>query len=215
MIPQKPLDNSARATGEAGTHSNGHPGRMAVSSDARGLSLCNALAHTDLPAGAARLSTRFTPWFPGPGLIDGEGATREFLAVQPLNGGLGCSGVRHLDKAKAFGPTRITVRNDTDLVDRAIRRKDLPQIVFRGGICQITYKDIHRVCPLGQGGNDRQIICTRGRQRRPEPDAGETAKSAYELHDLSCGLIEMMSRFYQRSTGGTRKKGTGICILGQ
>src|SRR5262245_57701867 len=63
-----------------------------------------------LPARLTGASTRF----PGLGFVNGEGTTRELLALDPGDRGFGGLAVGHLDEPKAFRAPGGAVGNDTD-----------------------------------------------------------------------------------------------------
>jgi hypothetical protein len=76
-----------------------------------------------------------TGWAPGAGLglVDREGTARQLRALEPGNGGGRPGAVGHRDKAKALGAASVTIRNDPALVDHAIGRKELVQVIGGGG----------------------------------------------------------------------------------
>jgi hypothetical protein len=53
--------------------------------------------------------------------------------LAPGKGGGRPGAVGHRDKAKAFGAASVTIRNDPALVDHAIGRKELVQVIGGGG----------------------------------------------------------------------------------
>src|SRR5437763_924383 len=52
------------------------------------------------------------PFFAGPGLVDGQGASVGLLPVQGRHRGPGLVVVAHLHEAEAFRPARLAVRDD-------------------------------------------------------------------------------------------------------
>src|SRR5438093_7468457 len=80
-----------------------------------------------LPAGAARLPTRFTRL----GFVDREGTAFELFAIEPLDGGFGRRAVGHLDKSKAFGAASVAVGNHIDLVHSTILLEELAEVMIR------------------------------------------------------------------------------------
>ena len=166
---------NAPISGEPSQNSNGHPGRWP--SLIHRYAVCTAYIGMEtapqyLPTGPAGLAARFA----GLRLIDREGTASKLMTLEPMNGRFGRLALGHLDEPKAFGTTRIAVGNDIDLVHRAIRLKELAEIVLSGAIRQIANKDIHRVFPMGKEINNRQVIRTVCRSTRPKRYAGETAK---------------------------------------
>jgi hypothetical protein len=64
------------------------------------------------------------------GFVDLEGTAIEVLAVQGLHGA-GCIGVRHFDEAEAAGPTRLTIIDQRNFLDRTVGGKQGAHGVFR------------------------------------------------------------------------------------
>src|SRR5215217_988980 len=85
----------------------------------------------------------FTAWFARLCLIHREGSPLNLLALELGNRRSGGAAIGHLDKAKAFGATGITVRNHPDLVHRAIRLEELAEIMISCTEGKIADKDIH------------------------------------------------------------------------
>jgi hypothetical protein len=96
-------------------------------------------ALASLPAGAARLTTRFTRL----GFVDRESTACELFAVEPLDGGFGRLALGHLDKPKAFGAARVTVSNHIDLVHGTILLEELAEVMICCTKRKVPYKDIH------------------------------------------------------------------------
>src|SRR4029434_4818955 len=116
--------------GKTYQNSNGHPQGW-------------PLLMTHIPAGRlpARL-TGLTAWFTRLGLIHREGPPLNLLALEIGNRRSGGGAIGHLDKAKALRSNRIAVRNNTDLVHRAIRLEELADVMISGTEGKIADKDI-------------------------------------------------------------------------
>src|SRR5262245_7678308 len=57
----------------------------------------------------------------GPGLVDGQGAAADLLAVERLDGGLGFLVGLHLHEAEALGAAGVPVHDDLGRLHRAVR----------------------------------------------------------------------------------------------
>ena len=99
-------------------------------------------ARTD-PSGLPTRPTGLTAWFTRLGLIYREGPSLNLLALELGNRRSGGGAIGHFDKAKAFGATGISVRNNSDLVHRAIRLKELAEVMISRTEGKIADKDIH------------------------------------------------------------------------
>src|SRR5689334_23487100 len=62
-----------------------------------------------------------------PGIVDGEAAAADHLAVEGGDGGLGLLVAAHLDEAEPLRPARVTVHDDLRRLHRAVRREHLLQ----------------------------------------------------------------------------------------
>ena len=88
-----------------------------------------------------------------------EGTACEFFALEPLNGRLGGSTVRHLHKPKTSGAASVLVGNHIDLVHNSIRLEELAEVMIRRTKRKVAYKDIHANPLHGEKQrNDRQVI---------------------------------------------------------
>jgi hypothetical protein len=67
----------------------------------------------------------------GPGLVDGQRATAELLAVELLDGRGGPLGCHHLDEAEAARAARVAVFDHRCVFDLARLREQLAQFVAR------------------------------------------------------------------------------------
>src|SRR5262249_33730009 len=65
------------------------------------------------------------------------------LALEPLNGGLCRTGVRHLHEAKPTGLTGVPVGNDIDRVHSTIRLEELANVMISRAERKITNKNVH------------------------------------------------------------------------
>src|SRR5215510_6492436 len=98
--------------------------------------------HTDieyLPAGLTGLTARFTRLR----FVDVEGTPPQRLALEPLNGGLCRTGVRHLHEAKPTGLAGVPVGNDIDRVHSTIRLEELADVMISRAERKITNKNVH------------------------------------------------------------------------
>ena len=124
------------------TNSNGHPEGWPSITNYEADCIAYLGADTvlaGLPAGPARLPTRFTRL----GLIHREGTAVELFAVEPLNGGFGRRTVGHFDEAKAFGAPGVPVSNNIDLVYHTMGLEELAKAIIRRTKRKVAYKDIH------------------------------------------------------------------------
>src|SRR5262247_1512624 len=62
----------------------------------------------------------------GPGLTDGQCSSPLRRAMEPGNGGLGCRGVGHLDKAEAPGTAGLAIGHNPDAVHGAVGIEGFP-----------------------------------------------------------------------------------------
>jgi len=92
-----------------------------------------------LPASLTGLPARFS-WLR---FVDVEGTPPKRRALEPLNGGLCCTGVRHLHEAKPPRLAGVPVGNDTDRVHRTIRLEELAEVMISGAEGKIADKVIH------------------------------------------------------------------------
>src|SRR5262249_32041337 len=102
---------------------------------------CGGAAATAVSGLPARLA-RLTVWFPRPRFVDGEGTASDLRAVEGVNGTLRRGAVRHLDKAKTSRAAGLAVGHNSDALDRAIRLKELAEVLLRRGKRQVAHKDI-------------------------------------------------------------------------
>jgi hypothetical protein len=65
------------------------------------------------------------------------------LALEPRNGGLGRAALGHLHEAKASRAAGVPVGNDVNLLDLAIRLKELAQVSLSGAKRHIADINIH------------------------------------------------------------------------
>ena len=97
-----------------------------------------------LPARLTRLTTRFARLC----FVDRDGTASKLFALEPLNGGFGCLGIRHLNKAKPTWTASITVGDEIHLVHNSILLEELAEVMVRSAIRQIANEDIHGSFPL-------------------------------------------------------------------
>src|SRR5215217_1146677 len=91
-----------------------------------------------LPARLTGLTARFTRLR----FVNVEGTPPKRLALEPLNGGLGRTGVRHLHETKPTGLAGVTVGNDIDRVHNTIRLKELADVLISRVERKIAHKNI-------------------------------------------------------------------------
>src|SRR5712691_4460851 len=87
----------------------------------------------------ARLTARFTRLR----FVDVEGTPPKRRALEPLNGGLCRTGVRHLHETKPTGLAGVAVGNDIDRVHNTIRLEELADVLIRRAERKIANKNIH------------------------------------------------------------------------
>ena len=51
--------------------------------------------------------------------------------MEPLNGGLCRTAIRHFDEAKTFGAAGLTVGNETHLVHSTVRLEELAEVMLQ------------------------------------------------------------------------------------
>jgi hypothetical protein len=78
----------------------------------------------------------------GPGLIDGQWAPAEILAVEVSNCFRGRLVIGHFHKRKAARSTRVAVCHDPDLLNFSERTEQIPEFVLGGGKGKVTYKQV-------------------------------------------------------------------------
>ena len=91
--------------------------------------------------GAASATTAAATWaiLARTGLVDGEVATLEVLALKGTNGCLAFGRAAHGDKGKAAGTAGFTVCDEADFGNLAELFKQLAQIVLGGVKSEISY----------------------------------------------------------------------------
>jgi len=82
---------------------------------------------------AVSLGTRF---------VDIQCAAAEFFAVQSGNGFLGFAGIGHFYEGKSAGASGVTISDQTDLIDLAMRLKQGAQFRFGGAVREIANKKL-------------------------------------------------------------------------
>jgi len=90
----------------------------------------------------ARL-TGLTAWFPRLRFVDVQRPSSQDLALEPLNGGLGRTGVSHLHETKPPGLAGVPVGNNINRGHNPIRLKELADVLIRRVERKIAYKNIH------------------------------------------------------------------------
>jgi hypothetical protein len=78
----------------------------------------------------------------GTGFVDVQCAAAELFPVQSRDGFLGFAGVGHFYEGKSAGASGVTVGDQTDLIDFAVRFKQGPQFRFRGAVREIANKKL-------------------------------------------------------------------------
>jgi hypothetical protein len=78
----------------------------------------------------------------GAGFVDIQGASAEFFAVQGCDGFLGFAGIGHFYKGKAARAPGVTVRDQADLIDFAVRFKQGTQFRFGGAVREVANKKL-------------------------------------------------------------------------
>jgi hypothetical protein len=96
-----------------------------------------------IPPVATAATTAAAPVFSWTSFVDGERSSVRFFAVQGVNGRLGFITIAHLDKAKAFRATRISVHDDLSGLNGAMRREHVFQIGVGHTIRQVSDIQLH------------------------------------------------------------------------
>jgi hypothetical protein len=78
----------------------------------------------------------------GAGFVDVQCASAEIFPVQSGNGFFGFRGVGHFYKRKSSRASGVTVGDQADLIDFAVRFKQGPQLCFRGAVREVTNKKL-------------------------------------------------------------------------
>jgi hypothetical protein len=94
-------------------------------------------ARTSTATGSAGTAVGF-----GTRLVDIQCAAAEFFAVQRCNGFLGFAGIRHFDKCKSPRTASVTIGDQADLIDFAVRLKQRAQFRFRGTVREVANKKL-------------------------------------------------------------------------
>jgi hypothetical protein len=76
----------------------------------------------------------------GTGFVDVQGAAAELFAVQSRDSFLGFGGIGHFYKGESARASGVTVGDQADLIDFAMRFKQGPQFRFRGAVREIANK---------------------------------------------------------------------------
>jgi hypothetical protein len=94
-------------------------------------------ARTSTATGSAGTAVGF-----GTRLVDIQCAAAEFFSVQRCNGFLGFAGIRHFDKCKSPRTAGVTIGDQADLIDFAVRLKQGTQFRFRGAVREVANKKL-------------------------------------------------------------------------
>jgi hypothetical protein len=78
----------------------------------------------------------------GTRLIDIQRAAAKLFAIQSCDGFLGFRSIGHFDKCKSSGPSSVTIGDQADLIDFAMRLKQRAQFRFRGAVGEIANKKL-------------------------------------------------------------------------
>jgi hypothetical protein len=78
----------------------------------------------------------------GTGLVDIQRTSAEFFAVQGCDGFLGFAGIGHLYEGESARASGVTVRDQTDLIDFAVRFKQGSQFRFGGAVREVANKKL-------------------------------------------------------------------------
>jgi hypothetical protein len=76
----------------------------------------------------------------GARLVDIQGAAAELFAVQSGDSFLGFAGIGHFYKRKSARASGVTIGDQADLIDFAVRFKQGPQFRFRGAVGEVANK---------------------------------------------------------------------------
>jgi len=78
----------------------------------------------------------------GTGFVDIQCAAAEFFAVQSRDGFFGFGGIGHFYEGKSARASGVTISDQTDLIDFAMRLKQGAQFRFRGAVREIANKKL-------------------------------------------------------------------------
>jgi hypothetical protein len=102
-----------------------------------------ATARTSTTAGApAAAGSAGTAIGFGARLVDIQCASAEFFPVQSRNGFLGFAGIGHFYERETSRTASVTVGDQADLIDFAMRLKQGPQFCFRSAVREVTNKKL-------------------------------------------------------------------------
>src|SRR5487761_2433969 len=104
-----------------------------------------ALLKSAATAAVAAASAEASAIFLRAGLIDGQVAAVELVAVQRIDGPLGFRVASHFHKSEALGPACVPIRDDADTVYGSILFKQRTNCVFSGPKTEVSHKYIFRV----------------------------------------------------------------------
>src|SRR2546423_777583 len=117
----------------AGCVSRGLPAWLAVAAAAAAVAAAtSAAAAVTAAAEASAASAAARPAvFARPGLVDGQGATAQLLAVELCDGRLALFLRGHLDEAEAARAARVAILDDRGRLDRTGLREQFAQVFAR------------------------------------------------------------------------------------
>jgi hypothetical protein len=78
----------------------------------------------------------------GARFVDVQRAAAKLFAVQSRNGFLGFGSIRHFYECKSSGPSGVTIGDQADLIDFAVRLKQRAQFRFRGAVGEVANKKL-------------------------------------------------------------------------
>src|SRR5205085_5233211 len=109
------------------------PARLAVAAAAVAAATSAAAAVTAAAEASAASAAAWPSVFARARLVDGQGATAQFLAVELCDGGLALLLRGHLDEAEAARAARVAILDDRSRLDRTGLREQFAQ-VFAGSL---------------------------------------------------------------------------------
>src|SRR5207244_2145290 len=83
--------------------------------------------------------------------VDGQLAALDFRILQPCDGCLGLTGIRHLDKSKTAWPACFTVSDEIDAPYLTIGFEEFANFLWLGCKRNIAHKNLHTPVPSREG----------------------------------------------------------------
>jgi hypothetical protein len=94
----------------------------------------------------------------GARFVDVQGASSELFPVQSGNGLLSFGSVRHFYKGEPSGASGVTIGDDADLIDFAMRLKQSAEFGFGSAVGEIANKKLLHGFPFSVRANARRQV---------------------------------------------------------